>query len=326
MIFNNFLNYDLSKIKKIVLLNNFPSDLQNNFVNQLIEELNKGNKEELNIHRIYDDINIKILNEYLSNIDLFSNKTIFFIYNFTQNLSSLKKLNIPSDIILFIFTDEKQIEVDKNITIIQFPKSLDLATLLNQFLNQNKIKFESKETEEFFKSFFNGLTISLEKVCEDVLLYLKKINSDLITKDIALQFLSYSPNFSFFSILNSFFQKDKLSFFYQYMQFIESENDFNSFFQPFLKEIKILTLISSIMSHKLLSTTSDKNLIISYFNKIKIQYNPYRYQYDLRKLENFGKDKLVNLLEFLLSIEIYSRYYDKQSAQKLFEIGINQFI
>ncbi len=326
MIFDDILKDGIKNIKKIVLLNNFPEDLQNNIVNRLVELLKDQTKENLDIHRIYEDINLKTLNEYISNNDLFSNKTIFFIYNFSQNVSSLKKIQIPEDIIIFFFIDEKNLNKDEYINIIQFPKSLDASGFIEGFLSQNKITFESYEIKDQFNSFFNSVSFPLIKVCEDILVYLKKTKSNIITKDIAFQFISYSPNFSFFSIINSFFQKDKSSFFHQYIQFVESENDFNSFFQPFLKEIKILVIISSIISDKIGYSPKDKNLIINYFNNINLQYNPYRYQYDMKKIESFGKERFVSLLEFLLTVDIYSRYYDKQSAQKLFEIGINQFI
>jgi len=326
MIFDEIIRNKISKIKKITLLNNFPEDLQNSIISSIVETLRENYKDKIEIHRIYDDINIKKLTEYLNDFGLFSQTIALFVYNFSSNLSSLKKISFPSDLYLFIFTDEKNLAEDRDISIIQFPKTLNSSEFINNFFNKNKIKFENNNVEELFKSYFNDISGSLEKVLEDILIYLQQIKSNIVTKEIAIKFLSFSSNFTIFNVTNSFFQKDKYSFFYQYMQFIESENDFNGFLQPFLKEVKILTILSSIISEKSNLTNFDKNNILSFFNKINFQYNPYRLQYDLKKIENFGKKKFYSLLEFLLSIDIYNRYYDKSSAQKLFEIGINQFI
>ncbi len=326
MIFDNIVKDKISKLKKIVLFNNFPEDIQNSIINSSLEFIKTKYGNNFEIQRIYEDINIKKLTQLIQDINLFSEPSILIIYNLTQNFNQLKKLNIPEDVYLFIFINEKSIDEDKEICLINFPKNLDSTIFIDDFCKKNKIEFENREVEDLFKSYFINISSSLEKVMEDILLFLSKIKSNIITKEIAVQFLTYSSNYSFFTILNSFFQKDKYTFFYQYIQFVESENDFNSFFQPFLKEIKLLTTICSLFEGKLSISSYDKNEVISFFNKIEMQYNPYRFQYDLKKIENFGKEKFFLLLEFLLSIDIYNRYYDKFSAQKLFEIGINQFI
>lgn len=326
MIIDQILNDKIFKLKKINILNNFPEDLQNNLVNKIVEILKEEYKNQIEIHRIYDDVNIKKLSDYINNFDLFSQTIALFLYNFTQNLSSLVKLSIPSDLLLFVFTDEKKIEDTKDISVIQFPKNLDPHKYINDFCINNKIKFDNNNTEDLFKSYFNSFSGTLEKVLDDIMIFLQKTKSNLITKEIVAKFLTFSSGFTIYNITNSFFQKDKYSFFYQYLQFVESENDFNSFLQPFLKEVKLLTILASSTMEKSIITESDKNNIFNFFNKINIQYNPYRLQYDLKKLENFGKKRFYSLLEFLISIDIYSRYYDKSSAQKLFEIGINQFI
>ncbi|MCR4421808.1 MAG: hypothetical protein NUV32_04985 [Exilispira sp.] len=326
MIFDEIIKNKISKIKKITLLNNFPEDLQNSIISSIVGTLRENYRDKIEFHRIYDDINVKKLTEYINNFGLFSQTIAIFIYNFSSNLSSLKKLVFPSDLYLFIFTDEKNLSEDTDTSIIQFPKNLTSSEFIKDFFVKNNIKFENNSVEELFNSYFNNISSSLEKVLEDILIYLNKIKSNIVTKEISIKFLSFSSNFTIFNITNSFFQKDKYSFFYQYIQFIESENDFNSFLQPFLKEVKILTILSSIISEKSYLSNFDKNNILSFFNKINFQYNPYRLQYDLKKIENFGKKKFLSLLEFLLSIDIYNRYYDKSSAQKLFEIGINQFI
>lgn len=326
MIFDNIVKDKISKLKKIVLFNNFPEDIQNSIINSSLEFIKTKHGDNFEIQRIYEDINIKKLTQIIQDITLFSEPLILIIYNLTQNFIQLKKLNIPEDVYLFIFINEKSIEEDKEICLINFPKNLDSTIFIDDFCEKNNIKFENREVEDLFKSYFINISSSLEKVMEDILLFLSKIKSNIITKEIAIQFLTYSSNYSFFTILNSFFQKDKYTFFYQYIQFVESENDFNSFFQPFLKEIKLLTIICSLFEGKLSISSYDKNEVISFFNKIEMQYNPYRFQYDFKKIESFGKEKFFLLLEFLLSIDIYNRYYDKFSAQKLFEIGINQFI
>ena len=326
MIFHDLIEKSIKELKNLTLINNFPEDMQNSLISEIIDIIKSKRSEEFEIHRIYEDTPIKKLEEFISDINLFSNKILLFIYNFTSSLSALKNLKIPEDLFIFIFTDEKTIKENKEISIIQFPKDIDYSDLINKFLANNNIKFETKEVEDLLKSYFNGISSTLEKVLEDILIYLKKTNTKTINKELALQFLTSSLNFSFFNIINSFFSKDKNSFFYQYIQFVESENDFFSFFLPFLKEVKTLTIISSILSENKSFINIDKSAVLNYFNKIQYSYNPYRFQYDIKKIENFGKDKFSLLLEFLISIDLYSRYYDKQSAQKLFEIGINQFI
>ncbi|MFN3410860.1 MAG: hypothetical protein ACK4YF_01700 [Exilispira sp.] len=325
MIFDE-IKQKLGNLKNIIILNNFPYELQNNIINDLIEHIKDRSKKDYKINRIYEDTNIKKINEFIANIDLFTYSTILVIYKYTQNIQNLKKILPDDNIIIILFTDEKNIREDKDFSIIEFPKDIDVSNFINKFCQNNGIKFENKEVEALFKSYFNGISSFLEKTLQDILVYLKKIKKNIISKEIAIQFLSFSSNYSFFSIINSFFQKDKFTFFYQYMQLVESENDFNVFFQPFLKEIKLLAIISSVIDDNNFSYNSNKSIIISFLNKLNIQYNPYKLQYDLKKIENFGKEKIYLLLEFLLSIDIYSRYYDKSSSQKLFEIGINQFI
>lgn len=327
MIFDDFVLNKIKKLKNITIFNNFPEDTHSSIINKTLEYIKENSKKEFEVHKIFEDFDIKKLTNYINDISLFGSNLILILYKFDQNLSSLKKLKLQDDIFIFIFADEKNaISEDENISFISFPKNINVESFIHKFLSTHKLIFENKEVEDLFKSYFNNISSVLEKILEEILLYLNKIKSKTITKEIAIQFLSYSSNYSLFTIINSFFQKDKFTFFYQYMQLVESENDFNSFFQPFLKELKLLAIISSFFINKSTIQEMDKNNLINLLSKLNIQYNPYRFQYDIKKIETFGKEKIFNLLDFLLTVDLYNRYYDKFSAQKLFEIGINQFI
>lgn len=330
MLINNLLDReDFSN--HIYILNNFPDDFQSRAVDIILEKLKEKYKSNLVVERIFDKSNIKSIIEFINSMSLFSDDTIIFYYNFSDDVKKFEKVVIPDSLKIFVFTNFKKLESVKNIKQLEYPSNINPMAYINNFFKSANLLFDDNSTKIYLASFFDQNSLALEQICENISAYVKSQKLNIVNKEIINQFISFSPSLSIYSIFNAFFKKDRLSFYHQYIQFLQESNDFLSFLIPFIKEVKTLALISSIENQNSFSSTYAKTKngdtnIISYLKKCQLNYNPYKLQYDKQKLANFENVKILELFEFLLSVDIYSRYYDKNAARLFFEIGITQFI
>ncbi|HQM89643.1 MAG TPA: hypothetical protein PLI56_05865, partial [Exilispira sp.] len=100
MLINNLLDReDFSN--HIYILNNFPDDFQSRAVDIILEKLKEKYKSNLVVERIFDKSNIKSIIEFINSMSLFSDDTIIFYYNFSDDVKKFEKVVIPDSLKIF---------------------------------------------------------------------------------------------------------------------------------------------------------------------------------------------------------------------------------
>lgn len=309
------------KNNKLIIFNDFKDDSIYYIQNYLIEKLNLNNKYEIikydNIKDFEKNYNFVV---YSNNI--FEINKIFFIKgNPSKNLiNQIIKDKLEH---LFIFFSENfnlenyQENIKKVLVYITYPKFINLEKLISLYLKVNNLNI-SKDLIEYLSSYFINYTIDLGIILQNIKIYCNENNINNVSKDIIDKYLYLSGEIYSFQLSDFLYKKNKNSFFNLYFHITSTTDGFLKFFYFLLNDVKRLLLIGEII----LNQKNSEEFLLNYFNNIGINYNRFRLKYDLEKISNFGINRMIKLLSFLIYISYIIRVYNDDLVKNIFEVYI----